>query len=114
MGIQKKGVGELFKQIELKANEIDPSLKGFIAAEGSKVMKGLDNIEKRLKRSEEAKSETSINQIRSVFDKLFPGQSPQERTDNFLSIYTNNPSFIQLLLESFDPFDLRYNVIIDE
>ena len=94
-----------------KAETVDASLKGFIAAEHAKAAKGLENIAKRLKRSEEQKHETALNQIGALKDKLFPGGGLQERHDNFLNFYLNNPNFVKEILASLDAFDLRMHVL---
>ncbi len=104
-------INQLFDQIKAKANEVDKSLDGFIAAEGAKTNKSLDNIAKRLRKAEENKQEIEINQIENVLSKLFPNGSLQERHDNFLNFYLNNPQFIEELKSVFDPLDFKFNVI---
>jgi uncharacterized protein YllA (UPF0747 family) len=104
---------KVFDAIASKAEVIDGSLKGFIAAEHAKAAKSLDIIEKRLKKSEEQKHETALNQLAAIKEKLFPGGGLQERHDNFLNFYINNPDFITQLIESFDAFDLRMHVMRD-
>ncbi|UXX79643.1 bacillithiol biosynthesis cysteine-adding enzyme BshC [Reichenbachiella carrageenanivorans] len=94
-----------------KAATVDASLKGFIAAEHAKAAKGLENIAKRLKKSEEQKHETALNQIQGIKDKLFPDGGLQERHDNFLNFYINNPDFVKEILASLDAFDLRMHII---
>ena len=102
---------EVYDLLIEKAETIDASLKGFIAAEHAKAAKGLDNIAKRLKKSEEQKHETALNQIGALKDKLFPGGGLQERHDNFLNFYLNNPNFVKEVLDSLDAFDLRMHVL---
>lgn len=102
---------EVYDLLINKAETIDASLKGFIAAEHAKAAKGLDNIAKRLKKSEEQKHETALNQIGALKGKLFPGGGLQERHDNFLNFYLNNPNFIKEILEALDAFDLRMHVL---
>ena len=72
------------------------------------------NIQKRLKKATEQKEEVKINQLRGILDKLFPNGNPQEREDNFLSFYINNPGFIDDLISTLDPFSLRYNVLNED
>ncbi len=110
---EKEQITGFFEQLKKKAAQIDGSLEGFIGAESAKTIKNLDNIEKRLRKSEERKHETALKQIEGIKDKLFPGGGLQERHDNFLNFYLNNPNFINELLEKFDPFDLRFNILID-
>lgn len=102
---------KVYDELAEKAAVVDGSLKGFIAAEHAKAHKGIENIEKRLKKSEERKHETALNQIASVKERLFPGGGLQERHDNFLNFYINNPDFVDQLLESLDAFDLRMHVL---
>ncbi len=110
---EKKELNQFFDRLKIKASAIDGSLEGYIGAENAKVLKTLDNIEKRLKKSEERKHETALGQIESIKEKLFPGGGLQERKENFLNFYLNNPNFIEELRLAFDPFDYQFNVLID-
>ena len=101
----------LFEQIKEKAAAVDKSLEGFVGAEAAKSLKSLENIEKRIKKAEERKHETHLNQVDSLKEKLFPGQSLQERKDNFLNFYINDPAFISKLVEQFDPFSFSFNIL---
>lgn len=104
---------EIFESIANKAKAVDPTLEGFVGSEKAKSMKSVEIIEKRLRRSEEQKQETGIKQLESIIEKLFPGGQLQERTDNFLNFYLNDPDFIIKLTKVFDPFDFRFNVILE-
>ncbi|MGB3464961.1 MAG: bacillithiol biosynthesis BshC, partial [Cyclobacteriaceae bacterium] len=110
---EKKEINEFYDRLKEKAAQIDGSLEGFIGAERAKSIKNLDNIEKKLRKSEEKKHETALGQIEGIKEKLFPGGGLQERHDNFLNFYLNNPNFIRELLEKFEPFDLRFNILTD-
>ncbi|MEL7144941.1 MAG: bacillithiol biosynthesis cysteine-adding enzyme BshC [Bacteroidota bacterium] len=110
---EKKELSEFFEKLKEKAAQIDGSLQGFIGAEQAKTLKSIDNIEKRLRKSEEQKHETALKQIEGIKEKLFPNGGLQERHDNFLNFYLNNPGFVQELLDSFDPFDYQFNLLID-
>lgn len=111
---QLNALEQVFTAIQQKAVEVDKSLEGFIASEHKKVEKGVINIQKRLKRAEEQKEEVKLNQLRGILEKLFPEGHPQEREDNFLNFFINNPKFIDELIEQLDPFSLKYNVITDD
>lgn len=104
---------KVFDLVAEKAERIDGSLTGFIGAEHAKTAKGFGNIAKRLKKSEERKHEVSLNQIASIKDKLFPSGGLQERHDNLLNFYINNPDFIKELLSHLDPFDLKMHILRD-
>ncbi|MGB5978816.1 MAG: bacillithiol biosynthesis BshC, partial [Cyclobacteriaceae bacterium] len=112
---KERSVGkQVYESIFHKAAEVDPSLKGFVGAEENKFLKSLENIEKRLKKAEEKRLETSVKQLEKLKDKLFPNSSWQERHDNFLNIYLNEPGFIDFLLHEIQPLDFRMNVMIEE
>ena len=93
---------------------LDKSLEGFVMSEYKKVEKSVENIQKRLKKAEEQKEEVSIKQIENILEKLFPGGNPQEREDNFLNFYINNPNFIQELIDALNPFELKYNILTED
>ncbi|XOV92471.1 MAG: bacillithiol biosynthesis cysteine-adding enzyme BshC [Bacteroidota bacterium] len=111
---EKKEMGKLFEKLKKKAEAIDKSLAGFIGAESAKSFKILDEIGKKIKKSEENNNETAMSQIDNLKEKLFPEGNLQERHDNFLNFYLNHPDFIQLLLDKFDAFDFRFNILMDE
>lgn len=107
---EKKELHSLFEKIKEKAAAVDKTLSGFVGAEATKSLKSLENIEKRIKKSEEKRHETSLNQVDSLKEKLFPNNSLQERTDNFLNFYINDPAFIEKLAGQFAPFDFSFNI----
>lgn len=103
-----------FDSIKLKVQEIDKSLEGFAMSEFKKTEKGVINIQKRLKNAEEQKQSVAINQLKGVLDKLFPNGNPQEREDNFLNFYINNPGLIDELISQLNPFELKYNILTED
>ncbi len=109
-----KEIGQIFETIKSKAGAVDKGMEGFVGAASSKVFKSIKNIEKRLKKSEEVKQEVAIKSLEGIKAKLFPGGSPQERHDNFLNFYLNSPNFINELLDTFEPFDFSYNILMDD
>ena len=110
----KNKIKTAFSDLIDKASLVDASLRGFIGAEENKVLKVIDNIEKRLKKAEEHKHSQAIKQIESLKEKLFPGGILQERVDNLLSIYLNHPCFMEDLFNSFDPLDFQMVVLFEE
>jgi bacillithiol biosynthesis cysteine-adding enzyme BshC len=105
---ERKGLEGVFLSIRTKAESIDKSLSGFVGAEGTKALKALENIEKRLKKAHENQNDVAMGQIDNIKEKLFPEGQPQERYDNYLNFALNNPNFIKRLLENFDPLDYSY------
>ncbi len=107
----ERDVDEAFAKIQSKAEQLDKSLLGFVKAEKSKVFKILDNIGNRLKKAEENQYSTRMRQIDTLKDKLFPNGGLQERHDNFLNFYLNDPKFFNALYKHFDAFDFKFLVI---
>lgn len=109
---------EVLKQVYFsvmhKALLVDQSLEGMIGAENTKAIKGLENIEKRLRKAEEQNQEIAIKQIENIKEKLFPGKGLQERTENFLNFYINNPSIFDVFIQHFDPFDFKFLVLVED
>ena len=105
---EKKALEAVFEAIKAKATAIDKTLEGFIGAEGAKAVKGLDNIEKRLKKAHESQNEIAMTQIDNFKEKLFPGGGLQERYDNFLNFSLNNPDLLPTLLNTFDPLEFSF------
>ncbi len=112
---EEKGLIEkAFEMMREKAERIDKSLTGFVSAEVSKTFKSLENISKRLHKSEEKNQEVSMGQLENLKEKLFPGGGLQERKENILNFYLNNPEIIKQFIELFDPFDYRFNIMIED
>lgn len=107
-------IGKEFDHILTKALPIDKTLEGVVLAEKQKALNAIESLEKRIKKAEERTFETAINQLIGVKSKLFPNGNPQERTDNFLNFYLNNPEFINQLFDNFDPLDFKFNVLLEE
>lgn len=105
---------EIFTIIKQKTENLDKGLVDWIGAEEHKVLKSLENIEKKLQKTAETKAETALKQIFSIKEKLFPNGVLQERYDNFLNFYINNPNFIQEIQANLSPFNFELNILIEE
>jgi bacillithiol biosynthesis cysteine-adding enzyme BshC len=108
---EKEALETLFEAIRYKASLVDKSLEGVVGAEMQKSIKSLEMLEKRLQKAEEKQQETQINQLSNLKEKLFPEGKLQERYDNFLNFYLNDPQFIEKLMEIFQPFEQKMYVI---
>jgi len=62
-------------------------------------------------RAEKRLHADKFRQIESVKDALFPNENLQERYDNFLNFYQQDPHFVEKLLDYFDPFDFQFHVL---
>lgn len=107
----KATLAQTFVELKARAVDIDSTLEKLVSAESKKTANSLEKIERKLLKAEKRLHADKLRQIETLKDSLFPGGSPQERIDNFLNFYQQDPQFIQKLIDSFDPFDFRFNVL---
>ncbi len=110
---QTKKILELFDEVRAQAEGIDETLIAHVEAQAQRTKSRLKTIEKKFVRAEKRKQSDKLNQIDAVLSFLFPNNSLQERTENFLLFYRENPDFIEMLLEEFDPFNFKFYLLAD-
>lgn len=104
----------IFEHIAQKAVAIDPTLEKAVRADEVKTAGQLQQWESRLMRAEKQKHEVSINQLRALKEKLFPGNGLQERSDNFIPYYLKyGDRFLDELKANLDPFDNGFLLLED-
>lgn len=105
---------QIFDRIAIKASAIDPTLEKAVRADEVKSVGGLEQWEGRLLRAEKQKHEVTLNQLRTLKEKLFPSNGLQERTDNFLPYALKyGDDFFATLKAELDPFDAGF-VVLEE
>jgi uncharacterized protein YllA (UPF0747 family) len=112
----KKQLAEIYASITETVNTIDKSLVGTTEAEKQKAINGITTIEQKINRALKQKSETDVNQIWSIKEKLFPKGTPQERYDNFSMYYTKyGKEFISNIMETltYDLENFEYTVLLE-
>ncbi|MEJ2004685.1 MAG: bacillithiol biosynthesis cysteine-adding enzyme BshC, partial [Cyclobacteriaceae bacterium] len=107
---KRKELDDVFRNIHDQAEAIDITLGQHVEAQQAKLHKVLANMEKKFVRAEKRNHDDLVRQISSVREYIFPGGSLQERHDNFLNFYQNDPSFIEKLIDNMDPFNYRFNI----
>lgn len=103
---------DLFSSLLDRVKKIDATLDPMVKAEHKRIQSSLEKIEKKMIRAEKRFQHDKLGQISALKDTLFPGGSPQERVNNFLNFYQQDPTFIKKLLEGLDPFDFKMNILI--
>jgi len=96
---------------------IDKTLVGTTEAEKQKAINGLATLEQKINRALKQKSETDINQIWAIKEKLFPKNTPQERYDNFSMYYTKfGKEFISNLMNEliYDLEKFEYTILKEQ
>lgn len=110
----KKQLAEIYASITETVNIIDKSLVGTTEAEKQKAINGISTIEQKINRALKQKSETDVNQIWSIKEKLFPKNHPQERYDNFSMYYTKyGKEFISNIMKNltYDLENFEYTIL---
>lgn len=99
-------LNNLFSSMAAKAKAIDPTLEKAALAEGNRQTKIVAQFETRLRRIEKKKYHDAMDTIRELRAKLFPGNSLQERKDNFLNVYLEEgEAMFPALIEALDPLE---------
>ncbi len=111
LGPALKTLDQILTDIMERGGKIDQTLTPMIATEAKRMRHTMEKIEQKMLRAEKRLHSDRLRQIESVKDTLFPAGGLQERTDNFLNFYQQDPDFIKKLLENFDPFDFRFNAL---
>lgn len=105
---------KVFESITKKASLADKSLEGFAEAEKTRIVKQIQQIESRIKRSVKKQEETSVNQIKNLKEKLFPNNGLQERHDNFFQFYlSGGPALYDKLITMLDPLEKGFVTYYD-
>ncbi|MBC7694021.1 MAG: bacillithiol biosynthesis cysteine-adding enzyme BshC [Burkholderiales bacterium] len=110
----KKQLAKIYSEITETVLNIDKTLGGTAEAEKQKAINGLGSIEQKIIKALKQKSETDVNQIWSLKEKLFPKNNPQERTDNFSMYYSKyGKEFIASLVSelSYDLQKFEYTLL---
>ncbi len=109
---EKEAIEKYFQTIREHAEALDKTLGPLVGAEKQRAVKSLEKIEQKLLKAEKRTQSDKLKQVEAVKDALFPNGGLQERMDNFLNFYLQDPKFIEKLIKHFDPFDFRFNVLM--
>jgi bacillithiol biosynthesis cysteine-adding enzyme BshC len=113
LNAEKNTFHGMFQSILKKAVAVDTTMEGAVKAQEARLLHLLEHLEGRIKKAEERNHQSEIDQLLRLKNKLFPGGTAQERYDNLLTFYCQDPTFISKLFEAFRPLDFRYNILIE-
>lgn len=111
---QKNELLTIYNSALQQVEQIDKTLIASVEAEKQKAINGLSALEQKINRSLKQKSEIDVNQIWGIKQKLFPNTIPQERYDNFASLYAKyGMDFINELLNAltYDLDKFEYTIL---
>lgn len=110
---ENKTVNKALDTILHKAQMVDPTLEKAVLAETKRFANAVARLEKKMRRAEERNQEVGVRQLLAVKEELFPNGGLQERSENFLTFYLNDRTFLQKMLGAFDPFDYRIQLCME-
>jgi bacillithiol biosynthesis cysteine-adding enzyme BshC len=114
LNVENTSLTAVYQKVLEKAIVIDKTLESSVKAELQKTLVAIQNLEAKMNRAIKQKSETEINQIKTIRQKLFPDEQPQERVDNFSQFYLKyGEEFITVLKKELNAFDFRQYVLLE-
>jgi bacillithiol biosynthesis cysteine-adding enzyme BshC len=112
---EKESLTKIFDELKNKISEIDPTLGGAVSAEQQKALKAIENLEHKANKALKQQSENEISQVKTVRQKLFPENIPQERYENFSSLVISwGLGLISQIKENIDPFSCQHMVLTED
>ena len=97
-----------------KAEVIDPTLKQAFLGEKKRILKSIDNLEKRAFKALKNNSKQNIELALNLKAQLLPGGGLQERNVNFSSFYEKEgEAFFDSIYENIDSLDASLNILIE-
>ncbi len=107
-------VEKLFNELEEKAKQIDITLGASVNAERARAVKSVGKLEHKFLRAEKKKFAWQTEQIQTVKDRLFPGNSLQERKENLLPYYAEyGPAFFDHILQFCIPVTDQFIIVTE-
>jgi uncharacterized protein YllA (UPF0747 family) len=103
-----KALQPILASLSERAKSIDSTLEASVLAEQARWSKGLERLEKKMKRAEERNQGDEVRQVLALKETLFPDGEWQERHTNFLEFASDHPHFIADLLQTFDPLHFEF------
>jgi len=108
----KETLRKQFEKLNAIATQTDKSFSGAVKAQEVKQIKGLENLEKRLRKAEKRKYADELERIIQLQNELFPNQGLQERRNNFSEYYLEfGEAFIKELLKNLKPLEANFTII---
>lgn len=104
LSAEREALRELLAPLRPLCERIEPTLIRSLEAAETTMQKQLEMMETKMVRGLKHRHEQEVQQIRNLYQKLFPGGVIQERYDNFLPwLARYGPGWLDELLEAIDP-----------
>jgi bacillithiol biosynthesis cysteine-adding enzyme BshC len=104
---------QLYAQLKKVSAQVDASLQEHVVSLETKAVKKLAVLEKKLLRAEKEKFEIQRKQLAKLKKDLFPGNSLQERVDNFSLYYAKEgKNWLQKIYTVSSGFNAGFGIIM--
>lgn len=101
-----------FDSLIERSRQIDPGIVGFANAERQRLIKSIENLEKKLVRSEKKKHDDALGRMSQIQGKLLPNGGLRERKENFMHWYlSQGDEFFTRLIAQSDPLEPGLKVL---
>jgi hypothetical protein len=112
---ERKKAASFYAEVAKRTNSIDSSLDKHIAAELKRVLNKLEGIALKTNRAVKRKSEVELTRIKNIKQVFFPNGVPQERSENFSSLYISyGVALFDELKNAIDPFILDQKILVEK
>ncbi len=104
---------ETYSSVVQWAQQTDPTLVPAAKAEFNKMTKMVESLVKRIQKAAELKEEQKLKQLSQLWEKLFPNEGLQERSESWLTFLVADPEWLNKIYNSISPLDFRFHVLED-
>ena len=109
---EKFQIQQAYYSIKELVKKIDVTLEQHAEALETKTNKRLDAMEKKMLRAEKRKFSDTQNQVSKIISSLFPNDGLQERTENFMLLYSKwGSEFFKILYDNSLTLEQEFCVI---
>jgi len=106
---------EFYSNVVTRTNVIDKTLSGNVLAEMQRTLKRLNSVSAKTNKALKKNHDIELNRIKAVKHLLFPNGIPQERHENFSSLYIKyGVAFFEALKTEINPFTFAHKIIVEE
>ena len=108
----KNALKNQFQVLDGIVKKTDSSFLGAVNAQKKKQFNGIDKLEKRLLKAQKRKMSFIENDLKNIYNDIYPDDIFQERKLNFIDIYLHyGDIFFKILFNNIDLFEKKFLVL---
>lgn len=106
-------LNEMFSKLTEKAIQTDVTFSKMVDAQRTKQLRGFDKMKKRLIKAEKIRQSDRVEQLKELYDAVYPNSSLQERIVNFSELYLEyGKNFMKESYAEIQPIDFQFTIKI--